>query len=138
MVERTWLILLSAIILSLCGSAFAAEKDVEQGKYITLEIAKCGTCHTPVNEKGEPIREKWMQGAKIPFKPIGKVTEWADWAPSLSGMRRWPEAVSIRLLMTGMGADGVTPPRPPMPRYHMNTADATAVLHYLRTLPPTE
>jgi hypothetical protein len=39
----------------------------------------------------------------------------------------------IRLLTTGIGRNG-SPPDPPMPLFRMSTADAEAIVAYLRSL----
>ena len=42
---------------------------VARGKYLVEDVGMCSDCHTPRNEKGEPMKEQWLQGAVLGFKP---------------------------------------------------------------------
>jgi mono/diheme cytochrome c family protein len=116
--------------------AHAASNDVERGRYLVEEVAKCGDCHTPL-EKGEPDRAKWLQGAMLPFAPVGPVPDWRKMAPDLTPrgrlFQRWGEKALVKFLETGKGPqDRVA--GPPMPAYHMKEADAEAIVEYLKSL----
>jgi len=62
-----------------------SDSKLERGRYLVEQVALCGDCHTPHNEKGEPIREKLLQGAPLPFKPTVPLP-WADKAPNIAGL----------------------------------------------------
>ncbi len=55
------------LVLALLGltavSPAVSDSKLERGRYLVEQVALCGDCHTPHNEKGEPIREKLLQGA---------------------------------------------------------------------------
>lgn len=64
-------------ILKAAPPAAPAAK-IDRGKYLVENVGMCGDCHTPHNEKGEPIREKWLQGSPLAFKPTVPMPVWAD------------------------------------------------------------
>jgi len=66
----------------------------------------------PHNEKGEPIREKLLQGAPLPFKPTVPMP-WADKAPNIAGLPGWEDKNAVKFLMTGLAYNDL-PGRPPM------------------------
>ena len=111
----------------------ASKQQIAHGEYLVKSVAGCGDCHTPMNEKGEPIQEKWLQGTKLFFAPIAPIPNWADTSVNIAGLPGWNHERAVQLLMTGLAPNG-QPPRPPMPQYHMNRADAEAVVVYLESL----
>lgn len=108
---------------------------VRRGKYLVEGTSMCGDCHTPHNEKGEPIREQWLKGATIDFKPAVPIPVWADKAVTIAGLPGWDRESAIKFLMTGVVPNSV-PARPPMPQYRFNRPDATAIVAYLKSLAP--
>jgi hypothetical protein len=113
----------------------AGEKgEVERGRYLVEEVAKCPECHTPRNERGELRRDAWLRGAPIWIKPVAPIANWADHAPSLAGFPSFTEEQGERILEKGTGPQGEVL-RPPMHIYHMNHADAKAIIAYLKSLP---
>ncbi len=131
-------ILFLAAVLLLLSSGFTAAqpgKEIARGKYLVEQVAMCVDCHSPRNERGEFIKEKWLQGSTLDFQPIHPMPVWAGVAPIIAGLGGWKEADLIKLLQTGLGPDG-NPLRPPMPPYKMNAADARAVVAYLKSLKP--
>ena len=111
----------------------AGKQQIAHGEYLVKGIAGCGDCHTPMNEKGEPIQAKWLQGTKLFFAPTVPIPNWADTAVNIAGLPGWDHEKAVQLLMTGLAPNG-QPARPPMPQYHMNRADAEAVVAYLESL----
>jgi hypothetical protein len=110
---------------------------VARGKYLVEQIGLCGDCHTPRGEKGEPIKEEWLKGATLDFKPIAQVPVWADKAPAIAGLPGWENDAAIKFLMTGVAYNGL-PGRPPMPQYRFNVQDAQAIVAYLKSLAPAK
>ena len=115
-------------------SASAAE--IEHGRYLVEEVAKCGECHTPRDARGEVDRHVWLQGAPIWIMPVKPNPNWAYRAPALAGFPGLTEEQGERILEKGTGPEGEEL-RPPMHIYHMNQADAKAIIAYLRSLPQT-
>ncbi|MGA2430619.1 MAG: c-type cytochrome [Candidatus Acidiferrum sp.] len=112
----------------------AASGDVERGRYLVEEVAKCPECHTPRNDRGELRKDAWLSGATIWILPVAKIPNWADHAPALAGFPSFTEEQGERILEKGTGPEGEEI-RPPMHIYHMNPADAKAIIAYLKSLP---
>ncbi len=110
-----------------------ASVGVARGKYLVEQVGLCGDCHTPRDDKGEFVKEQWLKGATLDFKPIGQVPVWADKAPAIAGLPGWEKDAAIRFLMTGVASNGL-PSRPPMPQYRFNVQDAQAIVAYLKSL----
>jgi mono/diheme cytochrome c family protein len=108
--------------------------NLRRGKYLVENVALCGDCHTPFNEKGEPIESRKLQGAPVTFTATVPVPSWARKAPGVAGLDSWSEADVVSLLSTGQTTKGIRA-RPPMPKFRLTLADAEAVVSYLKSLP---
>lgn len=106
---------------------------IAKGKYLVDDVGQCADCHSPRNEEGEYVREKWLRGAPIFFKPTVPVPVWAEFAPPIAGLPGWTDEQAIRFLTTGETPAG-GPARIPMPAFRFNREDAVAVAAYLRSL----
>ena len=106
---------------------------VERGDYLTHHVAMCVECHSPRDRRGVIIREQEFRGAPNPFPAPFPGIPWAIRSVNIRGLGGLPEEAVIRLLTTGVGRNG-SPPDPPMPRFRMSTADAEAIVAYLRSL----
>lgn len=104
-----------------------------RGKYLVEQVGMCQDCHTPMNEKGQHVREKWLQGAPILFKPTVPVPAWSERSVRIAGLPGWTDEQAITFLMTGKNARGESA-RPPMPPYRFSREDAQAVTAYLRAV----
>jgi mono/diheme cytochrome c family protein len=111
--------------------------QVARGKYLVEQVGLCGDCHTPRGDKGEPIKEQWLKGATLDFKPIAPVPVWAEKAPAIAGLPGWENDAAIKFLTTGVAYNGL-PGRPPMPQYRFNVQDAQAIVAYLKSLAPAK
>jgi hypothetical protein len=98
------------------------------------EIAECGDCHSPRNERGELRHDAWLRGARIWIQPVKPIPNWADRAPALAGLPSFTEQQVEHVLENGTGPNGEEL-HPPMHIYHMNHADAKAIAAYLKSLP---
>jgi hypothetical protein len=135
------LLLLGTMVGMLCLTVAQAQQKarasspalVARGKYLVDAIGMCSDCHTPRNEKGEHITEKYLQGMVLDFKPTGPIPVWADKSPNIAGLPGWENPAAIKFLMTGIAYNEL-PARPPMPQYRFNRADAEAIVAYLRSL----
>ncbi len=106
---------------------------VERGKYLVENIGMCGDCHTPHNEKGEPLKEQWLKGTELPFKPAVPMPVWADKSANIAGLPGWEHDAAVKFFMTGLAYNGL-PARPPMPQYRYTQQDAEAIVAYLKSL----
>ncbi len=128
------LVAIRGFFMSSSGSPPPSAKVV-RGKYIVEALAVCGDCHTPHDEKGEPLPGKTLRGSALFFKPIAPVPVWAEKAPNIAGLRGWEDDAAVKFFMTGIAYNDL-PGRPPMPQYRMNREDAEAVVAYLKSLSP--
>jgi mono/diheme cytochrome c family protein len=112
----------------------ATEGDVERGKHLVEEVARCPECHTPRDENGELKSAAWLRGASIWIRPVQRISNWADSAPSLAGLPSFTDEQMERVLERGMGPQGETL-RPPMHTYHLHPTDAKAIIAYLKSVP---
>jgi mono/diheme cytochrome c family protein len=112
----------------------ASQGDVERGKYLVDDVAMCSECHTPRDSNGNTDNSRYLQGAPIWITPVHPNTDWANRAPALAGFLGFTDAQGEDILEKGIGPNGLEI-QPPMHIYHMNQADAKAIIAYLRSLP---
>jgi mono/diheme cytochrome c family protein len=108
--------------------------EIERGRYLVEEVAKCAECHTHRKEDGELDSAAWLRGAPIWIKPVAPIPNWADRAPALAGLPSFTDAQVETVLEDGTGPNGEAL-RPPMHIYHMSPPDARAIAAYLKSLP---
>jgi mono/diheme cytochrome c family protein len=111
-----------------------AATQIKRGDYLANQVARCGDCHTPRNDKGELDTSRAMQGAPTWFVPKVKIkgVRWDEKAPdiTMSGKAgKWTEDKLVKFLSTGEKANA------PMPAYNLAVEDAQAVTAYMRSLP---
>jgi hypothetical protein len=115
------------------AQAAAAKGDVERGRYIVENVAMCEECHTPRDANGNLDESRRLEGAPIWIQPVHPRTDWANRAPALAGFVGFTDQQGEDILERGIGPNGLAI-QPPMHIYHMNQADASAVIAYLRSL----
>jgi mono/diheme cytochrome c family protein len=106
--------------------------QVARGKYIVEDVAMCQTCHTPRGPNGRLNRSQWLQGGPVPYLPAEPTANWPQIVPRIGGRIPATKDQMVTLLTTGIWIDG-NELRDPMPKFHMNKADAEAVVAYLQT-----
>jgi mono/diheme cytochrome c family protein len=111
-----------------------SDSEAGRGQYLVEEVAKCSECHTPRDAQNQLDRSRWLRGASIWIEPVRKVSNWAQFAPSLAGLPGLSDEQMERVLEKGQAANG-REIQPPMHLYHLNHADAQAVIAYLRSIP---
>ena len=106
------------VTLALPGVILAAG-EVERGKYLVEEVAKCQDCHTPRGSDGQLDQTKWLKGAVLDFQPLQPMKEWHKTSPDLTpGSRlwqRWGEKGLTEFLKTGLVRAGTPQIRPCLP-----------------------
>ena len=138
---RNWVIaavITAGLCLSFMSTVSAAppakgQSKIARGEYLVKGIGQCGDCHTPFTPTGGFVMDKWLQGKKLEFGPLVPMPVWADTSPNIAGLPGWDTEKAVQFFMTGLAPNG-QPARPPMPPYHMNRADAEAVVAYLKSL----
>src|SRR5579863_8818731 len=111
----------------------AAQGAVERGRYLVEDVAMCEECHTPRDAGGNLDESRRLQGAQIWILPVHANPNWANNAPPLAGFGGYTDEQGEDVLEKGVGPNGETI-REPMHIYHMNHADAQAIIAYLRSL----
>src|SRR5271167_1454667 len=71
------------------GKSGSQQRQIAHGEYVVKAIGQCGECHTPMNEKGEFVEGKWLQGTKLTFTSTVPVPNWADTSPNVAGLEGW-------------------------------------------------
>src|SRR5829696_3491692 len=59
----------------------APATQLERGKYLVHNVARCIDCHTPRDDKGDLVAARLLQGAPIWIKPAVATDDWAEHAP---------------------------------------------------------
>jgi mono/diheme cytochrome c family protein len=108
--------------------------EIERGRYLVEEVAKCAECHTPRKPDGELDANAWLRGAPIWIRPVAPIQNWADRAPALAGLPSFTDQQAEKVLEEGTGPNGEAL-RAPMHIYHMTHSDALAIVAYLKSLP---
>jgi mono/diheme cytochrome c family protein len=67
------------------------KSEIERGRYLLEEVAKCAECHTPRDANGDLKHDAWLQGAPIWISPVKPIRNWADRAPALAGFPSFTE-----------------------------------------------
>jgi mono/diheme cytochrome c family protein len=122
----------AALGAAVAASAAPVSDPIARGKYLVEQAGQCQDCHTPRNEKGEFVKEQWLMGGALPFKPVAPMP-WMAAAPPIAGLPTLTREQAVHFLMTGErpGRPQVTPP---MPEYRFDKADAEAIAAFLKSL----
>jgi hypothetical protein len=130
-------LIVAAGTLGLASAALsnpAVDSKAERGKYLVIQVGLCGDCHTPHNEKGEPVQGQELQGADVTFKPLKPIPNWSEYAPPVTGNAGFSnEEQLVNFLVTGKTPDGKFAD-PPMPQFRFSREDASAIAVYLKSL----
>lgn len=116
-------------------SATAVPGDAEHGRYLVQQVGMCHDCHSPRDEKGGLVLEKWLQGSALPFAPTIPM----PWAPVSKPIAKLPGLTDEQALefLTKGTLPGGRRPLPPMPEFRFSESDAKDVIAYLRNpVPP--
>jgi len=129
--------LVASLVLAFAGAASAQPAKVTadtlaRGRYLVEEAGQCQDCHTPRDQKGQFVKQQWLLGSELMFKPTIPMP-WMAMAPPIAGLPTLTRDQAVRFLMTGErpGKPAVTPP---MPEYRFSKADAEAMAAYLKSL----
>lgn len=141
MIARLSIALAGAAMMAACQQSVpeaspTAADLVARGEYLVTGIGGRNDCHTPMTPEGPDMTQS-LQGGELIFGPLIDMP-WAPYAPQLAGGHPgYTDAQFAALLQTGQRPDGSVP-RPPMPQFRINAADAEAIVAYIKTLPPAE
>jgi len=119
-------------------SGQAPQAQLERGKYLVEEVARCQECHTPKAETGDFNRAQWMKGTTLQVTPSTTIADWHQKSPDLTSTstlwQRWGQDGFVKFLETTKNPRGGKA-GPPMPAYMMKPEDAEAIAAYLKSLP---
>jgi mono/diheme cytochrome c family protein len=111
--------------------------QVARGRYLAT-LGNCVSCHTPMNEKGQPMMHMAFAGGFKLKGPWGEVTS-ANITPDPTGISYYDEALFIRTMRTGhVGARKLNYVMPTGYFKNMTDDDLKAIFAYLRTLRPVK
>jgi len=114
------------------------KNKVKYGHYL-VAIGHCMECHTPMDKGALKLDQIGKGGREFPG-PWGKSVSRNITSSKKSGIGRWTDAEIKRAITQGKRKDG-TPLKPPMGfGYYakMTDRDLSAVIAYIRTLPPKD
>lgn len=110
---------------------------VEYGEYLAGPVAHCMECHTPFGPEG-PLLETDLGRGGFEFHGPWGVSIAANLTSHEDGLAGWTDDELKAMIVSGKRPDG-TPMLPPMPYGYlarMTDEDLSAIVMYLRTLPP--
>jgi mono/diheme cytochrome c family protein len=111
--------------------------QVDRGKYLAT-LGNCVSCHTPMNQQGQPMMEMAFGGGARFKGPWGEVSS-ANITPDSTGISYYDEQLFIRTLRTGhVGARKLNYIMPIGYFKNMTDEDLKSIFAYLRTLPPVK
>jgi mono/diheme cytochrome c family protein len=112
--------------------------NLERGKYLVEQVARCQECHTPKADTGEFDTSRWMKGATLVGVPSAPIAGWHQKSPDITSTSalwtRWGQDGFSKFLQTAKNPRGGKA-GPPMPAYMMQAEDADAIAAYLKSLP---
>ncbi|MBL8750195.1 MAG: hypothetical protein JNK78_13600 [Planctomycetes bacterium] len=127
--------LLVLAIVTALSAAFSSREpartvSAENGRYLVEKVGMCWDCHSPRDDQGNIIPERWLQGAPLPFQPTIPM----PWAPVSKHIANLPTLTDEQALefFTKGTLPGGRQPLPPMPGYRFSEADAKDLIAYLR------
>jgi mono/diheme cytochrome c family protein len=112
--------------------AAESSSPVARGEYLANRVAMCVQCHSGRDANGNILESEKFKGASIPMRSPYPNKEWAVRAPALAGLPGFTDLQIVTLLTEGHAGERPAP-RPPMPPFRMNKADAEAIAAYLRS-----
>ena len=144
--------LLGAMIAAACSmpTPAGAETPLERGRYLVETVAFCGVCHNTRTPDGQIIPGKELAGGRVMRMnemrtvlsdiPPGEIRAVA---PNITpdpetGIGRWTDAEIAAAIREGRRRDGLTigPPMPIVLYQRLSDHDLTAIITYLRSVPP--
>ncbi len=132
------LLWVAAGALCAASAAFAADQQVERGKYL-VTIGGCNDCHTPGYFLGKPDFSRTLGGSDVGFGLPGLGTfVGRNLTPDKeTGLGNWTDDQIIAAFTTGIRPDGrrLAPIMPWEGLSHLTSDDAHAIVAYLRSLP---
>lgn len=131
--------LLLCLLLPTLATTFACSRagaetthtaDAERGRYLVERVGMCQDCHSPRDERGQFVADKWLQGSPLPFVPTVPMP-WAGASKPIAGLPTLSAQEAEHFLCTGE-LPGGRQVLPPMPPYRFSPQDARDIVAYLQ------
>ena len=130
--------------------ARAQSDPLERGRYLVETVAFCGVCHNARTPQGQIIPGKELSGGRVMSMNEMRIVlsdippgEIRAVVPNITpdpetGIGRWTDAEIAAAIRQGRHRDGTTigPPMPIELYQGLSDHDLTAIIAYLRTIPP--
>jgi mono/diheme cytochrome c family protein len=115
--------------------ATAPTEGVERGSYLVNAVAQCSDCHTPRDDQGNPIADKFLAGAPVETEVSANITPDME-----TGIGSWTEEQIAELLKTGKEPSGESVGGLMLQVIqegfsHLTDTDRLAIAAYLKTIP---
>ena len=114
---------------------------VDRGAYLVKNLSNCGECHTPSDDKGQPLAGLGFSGGGEfhnlldNMKPIHSL----NITPDASGIAHYDEALFIQTIRTGTVVGRPLNPIMPIENYRgMTDADLKDIFAFLQSLPKVQ
>ncbi|HTQ03163.1 MAG TPA: c-type cytochrome [Polyangiaceae bacterium] len=127
------------------GAGNTEDPHVARGSYLVNHVAACPDCHTPRDDMGAPILDKFLSGAECFVQlPNGDCLNSRNLTSDATGLANFSDDEIKDMIQNGMAptADGGKKPlNPVMPYYvyhNISADDIDDIVAYLRTVPPVE
>jgi mono/diheme cytochrome c family protein len=128
----------------------AQDNPLERGRYLVETVAFCGVCHNTRDPKGQMLPGKELAGGRVmllnELRTVVSNIAPGDIravAPNITpdpetGIGRWTDAEIATAIREGLRPDGsiIGPPMPIALYRGLSDRDLTAIVVYLRTVPP--
>jgi mono/diheme cytochrome c family protein len=117
-----------------------AETPAERGQYLVQHVVACGNCHTKLNEDGAPIGPELGGGDPIPATGAFTAQPKNITFDPETGIGSWSDAQFAKAIRECMRPNGsvIGPPMPCDMYRHISDSDVTAIVAYIRSLPPVK
>jgi len=116
----------------------AAMTPVQRGEVVAY-TSGCHDCHTPGSLYGAPNFESILSGSELGWEGPWGVSYPRNLTPDVeTGLGSWTDDEIVRALRSGVRKDGsaILPPMPWQNIARMSNEDMTALIAYLRSIPP--
>jgi mono/diheme cytochrome c family protein len=131
---------IAAALVSLSSSALAQD-SVARGKYLAV-MGHCTDCHTPGYFFGKPDEKRYLGGSEVGFEIPGLgVFHGPNLTPDKeTGLGNWSDQEIMTAFQTGVRPDKriLAPIMPWKAMAQLTKDDATALVAFLRSLPPVK
>ena len=131
---------LLAFIAAKPAQKSAGAGKVKRGEYLAV-VTGCGDCHTPGTLFGQPDFARAFSGSELGWQGPWGTSFARNLTPDPeTGIGKWTDAQVVTAIRTGVRPDKrvLNPPMPWQDFSHLSDDDVSALVAYLRSLPPVK